>query len=61
MIPKLKSADENETPICPYCKKILNQINFHENTDGNILTGITTNRIYFCPHCKSVLGTSHQC
>ena len=42
-------------PICPHCKEELNTIAYRE------LGGILGKRyIYFCSHCRSVLGVSHR-
>ena len=46
---------ENATPVCPQCKKEVGEIWFRE------ITGIFGKRyLYFCPHCRSVLGVSHR-
>ena len=46
---------QDESPICPYCNNILTVIWFRE------LYGILGKRyVYFCPHCKKVLGVSHR-
>jgi len=42
-------------PICPHCKKEINNILYQE------LKGDLVKRcIYFCPHCKATLELSHR-
>jgi hypothetical protein len=42
-------------PLCPFCETTLNTVYFHE------LRGFWGKRyIYFCPHCRKVLGVSHR-
>lgn len=48
---KFTEADYNEWPICPYCKKDLNEIRFKKR---GWLSTITT---FWCPHCRSLLST----
>jgi hypothetical protein len=54
MPPKIEfiEAEENEWPRCPHCQKELRQI--HYKKKGWLLTFA----IYWCPHCRAVLGTS---
>lgn len=50
-------AEETETivPICPHCEKEINKINF------KLLSSTFGKRyIYFCEHCRKVLGVSHR-
>lgn len=42
-------------PICQHCKKDLNNIWYRE------MRGDLGKRcLYFCPHCRSILGVSHR-
>jgi len=44
-----------DTPICPHCNQALHQVWFRE------LRSVLGKRfIYFCPHCRKVLGVSHR-
>ena len=44
-----------ETPICPHCEAPLGKIFFRR------LTSLFGKRyVYFCSHCKKVLGVSHR-
>jgi len=44
-----------ETPICPHCEAPLAKIFFRR------LTSVFGKRyVYFCSHCKKVLGVSHR-
>lgn len=46
---------EEIQPICPSCKQQLSTVWFR------ILKGDLGKRsLYFCPHCRSVLGVSHR-
>lgn len=46
---------ENETPLCPHCKRELRAVLYRE------MRGDLGKRcLYFCPECKSVLGVSQR-
>ena len=45
----------NETPICPHCEKKLNSVNCRK-----IKSGFGARYLYFCDHCKKVLGISYR-
>jgi hypothetical protein len=49
---KFTKAREDEWPMCPYCKKDLKEIKYKQR--GWIST-LTT---FWCPQCRSLLGTS---
>ncbi|MBN2426666.1 MAG: hypothetical protein JXR46_11050 [Calditrichaceae bacterium] len=42
-------------PVCPHCKNELTSIWFRE-----VPAFLGKRYIYFCVHCKSVLGISHR-
>jgi hypothetical protein len=45
----------NDTPICPHCSEPLHQVLYQE------LKAVLGRRyVYFCGHCKKVLGVSHR-
>lgn len=44
---------EDLEPICPYCEKTLPMV-FIRTKGFPLVQG--TNVVYFCPHCKKVLG-----
>jgi len=44
-----------EGPICPYCEQELRSIYLHR-----IRSILGKRFIYFCPHCRKVLGLSHR-
>ena len=45
----------NVQPLCPHCKAELSEVWIQP------LSGMLGRRyIYFCPHCRSVLGVSHR-
>jgi hypothetical protein len=52
----INSAEKNELrPVCPFCKTDIETVWFQE------MSGILGRRyLYFCPHCRSVLGVSHR-
>ncbi|MCF7669047.1 MAG: hypothetical protein K9N48_04640 [Verrucomicrobia bacterium] len=46
---------ENETPVCPHCNAVLNEVWFRA------MKGFLGRRyLYFCPQCKKVLGVTHR-
>jgi len=46
---------QDESPVCPHCNTIMTVMWFRE------LHGVLGRRyVYFCPHCKKVLGVSHR-
>ncbi len=46
---------EDQIPVCPHCKNELTQVWYQG------LSGFLGKRyLYFCPHCRSVLGISHR-
>jgi predicted nucleic acid-binding Zn-ribbon protein len=43
------------SPVCPHCKMEINKVFFQQ------VSAIFGKRyIYFCPHCRAVLGVSHR-
>ena len=49
---KFRKADENENPICPFCKRQLDEIVIKKFDKG---LGKVSAKVIFCPLCKSVL------
>ncbi|MHC4715916.1 MAG: hypothetical protein ACYS5V_03035 [Planctomycetota bacterium] len=48
-------SKEDVTPICPHCSGEMHTLWMKE------LFGVLGRRyIYFCPHCRKVLGVSHR-
>jgi len=47
------SEREDIAPICPFCKNELDEI-YYKTQGVGLFTG--KNVIYFCPHCRKVLG-----
>ena len=46
---------EDVNPICSHCKRELTTLWFHA------VSGDLGKRcVYFCPHCRMVLGVSHR-
>jgi len=47
--------DNSQTPVCPHCEKDLTTVAARklESTFG-------VRNVYFCPHCRKVLGVSHR-
>jgi len=46
---------DDVSPVCPHCTHPLNQVWFRE------LKGFLGKRyVYFCSHCRKVLGISHR-
>ncbi len=51
---ELKAKDD-VSPVCPSCSETITEIWFHE------IRGFLGRRyLYFCPHCRKVLGVSHR-
>ncbi|MDX9754198.1 MAG: hypothetical protein RBU29_09580 [bacterium] len=46
---------ENINPICPHCEKELTLV---WTRQVSVLLG--KRYMYFCPHCRKVLGISHR-
>ena len=42
-------------PICPHCNQSLTKLWFRE-----LLGTLGRRYVYFCPHCRKVLGVSHR-
>lgn len=45
----------DETPICPHCGKPLDEMWFRE-----LQSSLGRRYVYFCAHCRKVLGVSHR-
>jgi len=43
------------TPLCPHCNEAVTELWFRE-----ISTILGKRFLYFCSHCKKVLGVSHR-
>ena len=53
MIELIEKKDEE--PLCPNCSEVITQIWFRE------LRSLFGKRyVYFCQHCKAVLGMTHR-
>ncbi|MEJ2382976.1 MAG: hypothetical protein P8Y54_01105 [Xanthomonadales bacterium] len=44
-----------ETPVCPHCEKLLTRVLAHKAKSR-----LGVRFIYFCSHCRKVLGVSHR-
>jgi len=42
-------------PVCPHCSKSLKRVWFHR-----IRSVLGKQQVYFCPHCKKVLGVANR-
>jgi hypothetical protein len=47
--------DDNQDPICPHCDKEFGSI-----LTRMIQSSLGVRYIYFCSHCRKVLGISHR-
>lgn len=54
---KVKKA-ENVDPICPHCDKPLPEIWRKDATPKGL--SLEHRYVYFCPHCRKVLGIGQQ-
>ena len=43
-------------PICPYCEKELDRVGAQALSSSFLSKRL----VYFCPHCRKVLGVSHR-
>jgi uncharacterized protein with PIN domain len=48
-------AKEDIEPICPHCSSELRTVWMNE-----LKSTLGRRYIYFCPHCRKVLGVSHR-
>jgi uncharacterized protein with PIN domain len=53
---KFEKADM-EKPVCPYCENELDKLLLQKKGIGLVFP---VNVVYFCPHCKKVLGTGQS-
>ena len=49
---RFRKAEKNEDPICPFCKKELDEIVVKKFDEG---FGKVSAKAIFCPFCKSIL------
>ncbi len=47
--------DSGKTPLCPHCEKEISTLNARR-----IKSPLGVRFIYFCDHCRKVLGVSHR-
>jgi hypothetical protein len=46
---------EDVLPLCPHCKTELSTLWYRE-----LMKDMGKRCIYFCPHCRAVVGISHR-
>ena len=51
-------AEETEYPICPFCEQQLREVKFKNLMGAGGFWIPNKKIIFFCPHCKKVLGNS---
>jgi len=54
--PLILQERQDIAPICPHCEKELDSVCLR-HLESSILS---RRSIYFCPHCRKVLGVSHR-
>jgi uncharacterized protein with PIN domain len=47
---------EDLAPLCPHCENELHEV-YAKSKGVPLIQG--TNVLYFCPHCRKVLGIGH--
>ena len=52
---KLIKSTDREGPICPYCEKEIAEV-VVKQFDNKSWFEITERLVYYCPHCRKVLG-----
>lgn len=45
----------DQKPVCPHCKNQITTVWYQ-----SLSTFLGRRFLYFCPHCRSVLGVSHR-
>ncbi|HDQ46413.1 MAG TPA: hypothetical protein ENN17_13095 [bacterium] len=52
----IEAAERNDVlPVCPHCRNEIREVFFRQ------VRGFLGKRyLYFCPHCRAVLGVSHR-
>ncbi len=55
---EITNAGESENPVCPKCEKELDEIKAKQFDKG--FFKVTDKFVYFCPHCKGVLGVGQS-
>jgi uncharacterized protein with PIN domain len=55
---EITKAGASERPICPHCKKELDEVKAKQFDKG--FFKVTEKYVYFCPHCKMVLGVGQS-
>ena len=51
----IECIEKDETPVCPHCNTSLREVWCRR------VAGVFGKRyIYFCPHCRKVLGVTHR-
>jgi uncharacterized protein with PIN domain len=51
---EIQSKDDVQ-PVCPHCKNEVTMVWYQE-----IRGAFGRRYLYFCPHCRAVLGVSHR-
>jgi len=51
----LIEEEDGRRPICPYCEKEIDEIQYFDQKSGFHLNIM---RLFVCPHCLKVLGAS---
>jgi len=52
--PKIQVVETGEVPICPYCEQELTTLNVNSKQRSLV----EFQKVFFCPHCRKVLGLS---
>ena len=52
---KYVKAEKGEYPICPFCEQELQEVKYKNLFGSGFARG---KLIFFCPHCRKVLGNS---
>jgi Zn-finger nucleic acid-binding protein len=52
---RLTVREDETTPLCPHCELELRSVSLRR-----IESDFGVRYLYFCPHCRKVLGVSHR-
>ena len=51
----IEIVEDSQPPICPHCERDIHRISMQ-----SIKSTLGVRFIYFCVHCRKVLGVSHR-
>ena len=52
-------VDSSELPLCPHCEREIERL-LSKKIESQVEMNLGVRYVYFCGHCKKVLGVSHR-